>query len=444
MRPQARALIAAALLLTAAPAATHAAIIVGTPGPDRLLGKSPSGDVLFGGGGADTLVGGPGNDVLYGVRAGNTIDAGGGDNYVEGGAGDDKITAADGRNTVYGGTGHDTITLGNGDNYVDPGGADDAITLGNGNNVVNGNSGGMQLRAGSGNNTVYHLSGPDTIVLGGGVNHVYLAGVFNYVKVDCGGNPQSVLHVNAAVDPTLKYANRGIGEGKIVGCPNVVNFQGPTAIQSIRAGTWEVFKLQGGDGPDKLFGGHGGGSIDGGGGDNVLWADWLHDTGGAQAKVLTTRITAGDGNNIVYGGRGTNVITLGNGRNFVRAGASNNTIAVGSGSNRIRLQGYGRNQVKLRGGSAYVESFARGPKPHIRCLNGAHGIVVYGEKKPLTNCKTMAGARTAVGKRLQVAGVEPIPDADPVVFPAPVPGDAAGVPRPDPTKLVAANGSAGS
>jgi Ca2+-binding RTX toxin-like protein len=428
--------VAAAVACAALPSTSLAAVIVGTPGPDRLTARGDPGDLLFGGGGADTLTGGAGPDVIFGVRSGNRISAGGGDNYVEGGTGDDRITAGNGRNTVYGGSGHDTIDLGDGDNYVDPGGAPDVVRLGDGNNVVNGGSGGLVVRAGNGNNTIYSLSGPDRITLGHGVNHVYLANIFQFARIDCGGNPQSVLHVNRKVDPTLKYANAARKRGKIRGCPTIVSFDGPRAPKSRKAGTWQRFALTGGSSPDKLFGGHGGGTITGKGGDNVLWADWIQSTGGARARSKTTTITATDGDNIVYGGRGTNIIRLGNGRNFVRGGAWHNTITVGSGSNTIRLQGKGRNTVTINGGSAYVESFANGRKPTVRCENGARGVVVYGNTRPKTNCQTVERARSARGKILQVRGIEMIPDADPVVIPEPAPGVTAGVPRPDPGALV--------
>jgi Ca2+-binding RTX toxin-like protein len=423
--------LGAASSLAFLPAPAHAAAVIGTPAPDTLVASSPTGDLLYGGGGADTLIGGVGNDVIFGMRSGNTIDAGAGDNYVEGGTGDDLISGGSGRNTVYGGTGHDTITLGDGDNYVDPGGAPDVIVLGNGNNVVNGGSGGMDLRAGGGSNTVYSLSGPDSIVLGGGINHVYVAGAYNYLRIDCGGNPASVLHVSSLADPGLTHTSSAVEKGKVVGCPNIVEFDGQTRTVSRSAQAWERFALVGTDGPDKLYGGHGGGTIDGGGGDNVLWADWIQDTGGPAARANTTRITATDGDNIVFGGRGTNLIRVGDGRNFVRGGAWNNRITVGRGYNTIRLQGYGRNKVKIRGGRAYVESFANGHRPSIRCLNGARATIVYGNTRPKTNCDVVANARSSRGKQLQLQGLEPTPDSDPVVLPAPAPGVAAGVPRPD-------------
>jgi Ca2+-binding RTX toxin-like protein len=423
--------ISAAATLALVPASAAAKVIVGTAGPDHLSGHDPAGDLIVGGGGSDTLIGGPGNDQIYGVRSGNTIDGGAGDNSIEGGTGDDKITAGNGANTIYGGTGHDSITAGDGNNYVDPGGAPDVVHLGNGNNVVNGGSGGLTLTVGGGNNTVYLLSGPDEVELGSGVNHVYAAQL-NFAKVDCGGNPGSVLSINAKADPTGKQTSGAVAAGKIKGCATIDTFTGPRPVKSITAGAWEHFNLVGDEGPDKLFGGHGGGSIDGGGGDNVLWADSSHDNGGARAKTKTTTITAANGNNIVYGGHGTSIIRLGSGRNFIRGGDGSNSITVGAGQNTIRLQGKGRNTVTINGGTAYVESFANGSKPTIRCNDGAKGIIVYGVVKPKSNCPTQAKAKSAKGKVLQVNGLAPIPDSDPVIVPQLQPGAGAGVARPGP------------
>ncbi|MDO9354098.1 MAG: calcium-binding protein [Solirubrobacteraceae bacterium] len=424
-----RVALTCALVGVLAPAAT-ANTLVGGAGADTLTGNSPSGDLIVGGGGSDTLSGGDGPDKIFGVRSGNRISGGGGDNYLEGGSGDDRITAGNGNNTIYGGTGHDTISAGNGNNYVDPGGAPDEVTLGDGNNVVSGGSGGLKVTIGNGDNVVYLLTGPDEAKLGSGVNQVYVSRL-GFASIDCGGNPASTLFISNRADPKGELIQSLVRAGKVKGCPNIQVFPGEKTVLSRQAGVWATFNLIGGEGPDKLFGGHGGGRIDGKGGNNVLWADSSHGTGGARARARTTRITAGNGSNIVYGGRGTNVITLGNGRNFIRGGAWNNTIVTGSGGNTIRLQGKGRNKVTIRGGSVFVESFANGSiKPVITCTGGAKGVVLHGNVKPRSNCGTVVKANSEQGKKLQVQGLELIPDSDPVVATPLTPGAPAGVPRP--------------
>lgn len=431
--PGGGAVLAAAVAIAAlaAPQVTSAKVIIGTPSADTLVGTSPTGDILFGGGGNDTITGGPGPDVIYGARAGNTINAGEGNNYVEGGTSADTITAGGGNNTVFGSTGADSITLGDGNNYVDPGGAPDVVKLGNGNNVVNAGAGGLKLTAGNGNNTVYYRSGPDEIILGTGVNHVWVAQVGEFAKIDCGGNAASVLHVSSLVDPTLQIVKSAQAEGKVVGCPSIVSFEAPVKPESRVAGRNDAFTLIGTEGPDHLYGGHGGGFIDGKGGDNVLWADRQNDNGGEFARSKTTKIRAGGGDNEIFGGRGTNDILVGNGNNFIRGGVFDNRITVGSGNNVIRLRGAGKNTVVLGGGSAYVEAFTLGAKPRIRCASGAKAVIVYGVRKPITNCAKPVAAKSERGKRLQILGLQHVGDSEPVVKDPVQPGqNGVGVARP--------------
>ena len=60
-------------------------------------------------------------------------------------------------------------------------------------------------------------------------------------------------------------------------------------------------------------------------------------------------ITAGNGNNIIYGSRSNDTTTLGNGNNTVLDGNGNNTITVGNGNNTISA-GIGSNTVNLGNG----------------------------------------------------------------------------------------------
>ncbi|MGX6448457.1 calcium-binding protein [Patulibacter sp. S7RM1-6] len=412
--------------------AAEAKTLIGNPGPDRLVGKSPGGDVLFGGGGADTLIGGPGNDFIYGVRSGNTINGGEGNNYIEGGPGDDKVTVGNGANTIYTGSGHDTIVAGDGNNYVDPGGAPDNVTLGNGNNVLHTGSGGGNYTVGNGNNIIFYLSGPANIKAGTGVNQIFVNSASAVQSVDCGGNPASVLYINPRTATGGISNAHAIEEGRIRNCANIIQQVGERRIKSRHAGKWDRFHLVGSDANDHLYGGHGGGEIEGKGGDNILWADSLKDTGGAKARSRTTKISAFNGDNQIYGGRGTNLITVGSGKNFIRAGQWTNRITTNGGDNVVRLQGKGRNTVTFNGGRNYVESFANGKyKPVIRCKKGAKGIVVYGRVKPKTNCGTRASAYSKKGKTLQVNGVVHIQDSDSATAGRPKPGDnGVGVPRP--------------
>ncbi|MEH3053379.1 MAG: calcium-binding protein [Patulibacter minatonensis] len=417
-----------------APAVASAGVKIGTPGADRLK-AAPGGSMLWGGGGADTLIGGPGNDRIYGVRSDNKISGNGGNDYIEGGAGSDVIDGGSGNNTIFGSSGQDKIVAGDGNNYVDVGGGHDSAILGDGDNVLLTASGGGTFEVGDGNNTVYYGSGISYITAGKGVNTFYLSGTAGLRKLDCGGNPASTVYVNEAA--LGEYSMQIFVRDKARHCPNITTYDGNKRITAKIAGLWNAFDLSGGPGRDKLFGGHGGGTIDGGEGDNEIWADHNEDTGLPRSQGYTTKVNVGDGNNRVFGGRGTNIITAGNGNNLIRAGAWINDITAGSGDNIIRLQGAkSTNTVVITGRGAgsgsYVESLANGKKPVIKCINGAQAAVVYGNTKPHTNCRPLVPVRSKKGAELQLERTPGVPGADEIVENQLQPGDnGIGVPRPN-------------
>lgn len=436
LRAAATTLPATALLAVAAGSASAAAakIYVGTPGGDRIVGKSPKGNVLWGGGGYDTLIGGKGDDFIYGVRGANKISGRGGNDYIEGGAGNDKINTGPGNNTVFGSSGHDDIRAGDGNNYIDAGGATDKVVAGHGNNVVHTGTGGITLTLGNGNNTVYYASGIARITAGSGANTFYLAGTAAVRSLKCGGNPNTVVYVNSAT--LTQYSLQIFKRDKARGCPTILTYDGSRrTISRMAPGMWEPFRLIGTDRRDKLFGNHGGGYIEGKGGDDEIWADHFEETGGAEARSKTTTIDAGTGNNRIFGGRGTNIITAGDGNHFVRAGAHVNEITLGAGIHLVRLQGArSTNTVVLRGRAAepsYVESLANGKRPIIRCENGARAVIVYGNTKPKTNCGRTHKVRSKRGKQAQVLHTPGVPASDPILEDPIAPGEnGIGVARP--------------
>jgi Ca2+-binding RTX toxin-like protein len=97
-------------------------------------------NIINGGRGADTLIGGSENDTLFGGAGNDVINSGDGNDVVYGGRGDDSITAGNGNDTLWGGCGADTIIAGNG------------------NDVLGGILGKNTLEAGSGHNTFYVTS----------------------------------------------------------------------------------------------------------------------------------------------------------------------------------------------------------------------------------------------------------------------------------------------
>ena len=160
-------LAAVTLPATAAQGATplcwgKAATIVGTPGPDTLIGQSGVADVIWGGGGDDYILGGdyysdddvPGRagDLLCGEAGNDTVKGGPGPDKLNGGDGDDFVDGAYGNDTVQGNAGHDVLQ--------DESMADNM----SGNEIMRGGGGNDRISVGFGLDKAYGDAGNDTII----------------------------------------------------------------------------------------------------------------------------------------------------------------------------------------------------------------------------------------------------------------------------------------
>jgi Ca2+-binding RTX toxin-like protein len=75
--------------------------------------------IIYGGDGADELVGSTEVDKLYGEGGNDTVNAQASNDLLEGGPGDDFLTASEGNDTVVGGPGADNMSGGFGDDFID-------------------------------------------------------------------------------------------------------------------------------------------------------------------------------------------------------------------------------------------------------------------------------------------------------------------------------------
>ena len=98
----------------------------GSNGRDVLEGNGGR-DFLYGGGGRDVLKGGEGRDILYGH---------GGKDVLRGGAHGDQLYGSGGDDTLYGGTGDDRLDGGKGTNLLAGGSGEDRFVLQVGTNTV--------------------------------------------------------------------------------------------------------------------------------------------------------------------------------------------------------------------------------------------------------------------------------------------------------------------
>ncbi|MGR3369697.1 MAG: Hint domain-containing protein [Sagittula sp.] len=165
--------------------------IIGSAFDDSLTGYDAQGsdadgiwtNVIYGGGGNDTIAGLAGDDSLYGEDGNDSVDGGDGNDYVSGGTGNDTLLGGLGNDTIDGGSGSDSITGGAGSDTISAGSGNDTVDAGTGNDTVlggvgfdwlYGNEGDDLLQGDGGNDTLLGGAGADT--LDGGANDDVLAG----------------------------------------------------------------------------------------------------------------------------------------------------------------------------------------------------------------------------------------------------------------------------
>lgn len=140
-------------------------------------------DTLTGWEGTDTLYGDDGDDILLGGAGDDTLDGGDGNDQLEGGEGRDTLTGGAGADVLLGGEDADVLLGGDGDDTLEGAGGDDWLTGNDGDDTLSGGAGNDVLLgdngtirgllsisgvAGSGNDTLSGGPGSDTLIGAGG------------------------------------------------------------------------------------------------------------------------------------------------------------------------------------------------------------------------------------------------------------------------------------
>ncbi len=201
--------------------------IMGTPGPDHIVGKKAS-DVIYGGGGNDVITGGPnGNDTICG---------GPGDDVIHGGKGYDVLLGEGGDDTIYGETGSDMIEGGEG------------------NDTIYGEKGADHLHGDGGNDKLIGSKGPDKLI--GGPGDDYEDGQQGSDDIEGDG-----------------------GEDKLIGDKGNDTILGGEGDDLIEGGPGDDPDLNGDGGSDEVIGGAGIDDATGGAGnDDIVRGDNGTDT----------------------------------------------------------------------------------------------------------------------------------------------------------------------
>jgi Ca2+-binding RTX toxin-like protein len=273
---------------------------IGSPSKISVSAEGTSvGTVIIGAGGydmsissKDRLLGSSGNDFIFSSSAST------GFNELYGNAGDDVIIGSSGSDRIFGGSGNDVIAAGSGLDIVDGGSGIDVISFAS-------SSGPIQYD----NSAISHVSGSVSI---SGVEHVLGSKAVDTFR---GGSSDSSMFLHGADGADIFYvggSERFMGEA---GTDRVALSDGTDWTVDLANGTvgdnafWGMDEFFGGSGDDKFLGGV-----------------------NSRGDTVTAVIHAGDGDDRIEVGQGTNAYGDGGDDVIVFTDVHHGIVDGGSGS----------------------------------------------------------------------------------------------------------------
>ena len=373
---------------------------------DTIYGGQLSSE-LYGGPADDHITGGPGDDYIEGGPGADTLRGGGGDDDLIGGVSPRALGAIntssvpDGGNVIFGDGGNDLIVGNNGSilRPVDANGlwqhrpADGAIvrttrllditmanrgTLIGGSNFIDGGTGNDEIYGGPVADTIFGGAGDDRIEAGGGSNLIY---------GDCGSHPhaggtaadptEALPATFVTIDPSLPDACPTDGQDDIIGGSS------PRALGIIQ--TRDVVS-----GSNTIYGEGGGDVIIGNNGDVLRPLDgnshWITSPADGNIvrvpTVLDSLSTLGpvDGSgDVLYGGDQNDHIWGGPGSDYINGGAADDYLEGGPGSDTI-LGGTGNDDIV--GGTSTLALPASSNSPTSIAANAPDGTPAPTQASP--------------------------------------------------------------
>jgi Ca2+-binding RTX toxin-like protein len=326
--------------------------LVGGAGIDRIHGDDGN-DVVTGGGNKDRCWGDGGDDAVYGGRGDDLVDGGDDNDYLEGNKGRDNMFGGNGKDHCRGLEGSDSLDGGAQADTLDGDAGDDSIFGAGGNDACSGDDGDDSVRGGNGDDNIAGDDGDDSLdggdgddVINGGAGADIIGGGSGTDTANYGTSSLGVT-VHLASSP----ANAGgdalgdvlTGIENLVGSAHadtLIGDAGSNWIESSGGGDW----LQGEGGDDTLYGQAGDDTLHGMEGGDTL-------DGGADNDTLHGN--AGD--DILRGGTGTDTLIGGSGNDsymFVR-GDGNDTVdqtgaVAGSDIDVVGFEGLNRESLWFR------------------------------------------------------------------------------------------------
>ncbi|CAO3379224.1 cadherin-like domain-containing protein [Azospirillum argentinense] len=384
---------------------------------NRITGGAGN-DTLTGGAGADTLIGGDGDDRFYFDDADAPLQGGAGFDtaVVQGSVGASLDLAACSIEQAYGGGGNDSLIgtgalLGLAINGRD---GDDLILGSAFNDTLTGGNGSDTLIAGDGDDVLY-IDADDALVSGGaGFDTVYVQGDGNLtldltasgIERVFSGSGNDILTATGSI--TLVEINGGAGDDLLVGSAFDDTLRGDAGDDTLFGGAGNDV-LVGGGGNNVLFGGAGDdrlyvdtqtASLDGGAGNDTVYARYSggvtldlsasielfngsvgSDTVTAVNASSAVELIGGDGDDSLTGGAYADSLRGDNGNDWLDGGDGNDTLSGGSGNDILTggggndlLDGGAGDDTAVFVGSVRGYAFTRtGAGWTIRDLNGSDG-----------------------------------------------------------------------
>jgi len=276
-----------------------------------------------------TLLGGLGNDILTGGYG----ESGRGKSFFDGGDGNDRITVFATQDTALGGAGDDFIQS---QSPTTPSPLNPLLNpFGSANNIYVG--GQSSLDGGAGNDTVIGAFVSDTLI--GGEGSDSLSDLFSVGSGGDGNDTISSVGIFGGTTPTSITLEGGLGNDRLVG-----NTNSGTIVTNLMNGGEGNDTIVFGTVRDRLIG-------DSAGNDFISYASSVDFSG----RTTTNIINDDQGNNLIFGANGSDVITTGSGNDTLFGGPAipltpttvvdgDDTLDSGAG-NDVLVGGYGNDNL---------------------------------------------------------------------------------------------------
>ena len=370
-------------------ATERADILIGGTSDDDIEGAGGD-DIIEGGSNLDRLIGGSGRDVVLGGSGDDVIGGGAGRDVVRGGSGDDIVDGGADRDFLRGDTGADALHGDGGDDFLLGDEGNDSIYGGAGDDIIVGGLGDDLMVGGAGADTfVYYAEAGHDLIYHFEVDADVIdlrllpeAIAFADLTIVDMANGRGARVSHAALDGSIEIRGTAAAELSAAnfampdGTTTSIRFGGTTIghprdpfvgsdRDSLMLDSADGNRTMAMGGNDRVFGGEGDDTIEGGGGSDDLYGEEGDDalTGG----IGHDRLFGGEGDDTLAGGTGDDLLLGGEGDDTLTGGAGADVFAFGAGCGLDTVTDFthGEDRIDLSGlqgiagfGDLQIETYA--------------------------------------------------------------------------------------